>query len=39
LSRNARLADLPADVREKVLHPPAGKNNEGTPETPGGKKE
>ena len=39
LSRNARLADLPADVREKVLHLPAGKNNEGTPETPGGKKE
>jgi len=39
LSRNAGLADLPADVREKVLHPPAGKNNEGTPETPGGKKE
>jgi cbb3-type cytochrome c oxidase subunit III len=38
-SRNARLADLPADVREKVLHPPAGKNNEGTPETPGEKKE
>jgi len=39
LSRNAGLADLPADVREKVLHPPAGKNKEGTPETPGGKKE
>ncbi len=39
LSRNARLADLPADVREKVLHPPAEKNNESTPETPGGKKE
>ncbi len=38
-SRNARLADLPADVREKVLHPPAGKNKEGTLETPGGKKE
>jgi len=38
-SRNARLADLPADVREKVLHPPAGKNNESAPETPGGKKE
>ena len=39
LSRNARLADLPADVREKVLHPPAGKNTESAPETPGGKKE
>jgi len=39
LSRNARLADLPADVREKVLHPPAEKKNESTTETPGGKKE
>ena len=39
LSRNARLADLPADVREKVLHPPAEKNHESAPETPGGKKE
>jgi hypothetical protein len=38
-SRNARLADLPADVREKVLHPPAAKNNDSVPETPGGKKE
>ena len=39
LSRNARVADLPADVREKVLHPPAGKKNESAPETPGGTKE
>jgi hypothetical protein len=31
LSRNAKLADLPPDVRDKVLHPPAEKN----PETPG----
>jgi mono/diheme cytochrome c family protein len=40
LSRNAKMADLPADIREKVLHPraenkeaPAGK------ESPGGAKE
>lgn len=31
LSRNAKMSDLPADVREKVLHPPAEKK-----ETPGG---
>ena len=36
LSRNARVADLPAEVREKVLHPPANKN-ESAPETPGEK--
>jgi hypothetical protein len=40
LSRNAKVADLPPDVREKVLHPPAEKK----PETqgqgvPGGKTE
>src|ERR1700688_7191 len=28
LSRNARVADLPADVREKVLHPPAEKKTQ-----------
>jgi hypothetical protein len=39
LSRNARVADLPADLREKVLHPPAEKKSESTPETPGGTKE
>jgi len=39
LSRNARFADLPADVREKVLHPPAEKKKESAPETPGGTKE
>ena len=31
LSRNARISDLPPDLREKVLHPPAEKK----PETPG----
>lgn len=35
LSRNARAADLPPDVREKVLHPPA----EEKPTEPGGAKE
>jgi hypothetical protein len=38
LSRNAKLSDLPPDVREKVLHPPA----ESKPEAqgaPGGKTE
>jgi len=25
LSRNAKISDLPADIREKVLHPPAQK--------------
>jgi hypothetical protein len=39
LSRNARVADLPADVREKVLHPPAEKKSESTPEKPGETKE
>ena len=39
LSRNARVADLPPDVREKVLHPPAEKKSESTPEKPGGTKE
>jgi cytochrome c5 len=39
LSRNARVADLPAAVREKVLHPPAEKKSESAPETPGGTKE
>ena len=39
LSRNARVADLPADVREKVLHPPAATTKESAPETPGGTKE
>jgi hypothetical protein len=35
LSRNAKVSDLPPDVREKVLHPPAEnkpeKNGEGAP--------
>lgn len=38
LSRNAKLAELPADVREKVLHPPAEKKPE-TRGEPGGKTE
>jgi hypothetical protein len=36
LSRNARISDLPADVREKVLHPPAASKIE---RAPGGTKE
>ena len=38
LSRNAKLADLPPDLRDKVLHPPAEKK-ETSQETPGGAKE
>ena len=37
LSRNARMAELPPDVREKVLHPPAQEKPE--PAEPGGKTE
>lgn len=37
LSRNAKLSDLPPDVREKVLHPPAVKNDASGES--GGKKE
>jgi len=40
LSRNAKMSDLPADVREMVMHPPAEKKE--TPvgdEKPGGAKE
>src|SRR5712664_879536 len=40
LSRNARISDLPPDVREKVLHPPAEKKPETQGESaPGGKTE
>jgi mono/diheme cytochrome c family protein len=41
LSRYAKAADLPADVREKVMHPPAEKHGdkESMRETPGGTKE
>jgi mono/diheme cytochrome c family protein len=44
LSRNAKVAELPADVREKLLHPPAEskeQNSEtnGNAEAPGGAKE
>ena len=39
-SRNAKLSELPPDVREKVLHPqPQVKPGAETPETPGGKPE
>ena len=38
LSRNAKLAELPPDVREKVLHPPAEKKPETHSES-GGKSE
>jgi hypothetical protein len=41
LSRNAKVAELPADLRERVMHPPAEKKTEtgSTPETPGGSQE
>jgi len=41
LSRNAKVADLPAELREKVMHPPAEMKAEtgSAPETPGGTKE
>jgi Cytochrome C oxidase, cbb3-type, subunit III len=40
LSRNAKVSDLPPDVREKVLHPPAEKKPETRGEgAPGGKTE
>jgi len=40
LSRNAKISDLPPDVREKVLHPPAQKKPETHAEGPtGGKTE
>jgi hypothetical protein len=40
LSRNAKLSDLPPDVREKVLHPPAQNKSEKKGESaPGGKTE
>jgi len=40
LSRHAMVADLPADVREKVTHPPAEeKGTAASPEAPGGAKE
>jgi hypothetical protein len=38
LSRNAKVSDLPPDVREKVLHPPAEKKPQ-TDGAPGGKTE
>jgi mono/diheme cytochrome c family protein len=41
LSRNAKITELPAEVRERVMHPPAEKtgNTGSMPETPGGKSE
>jgi mono/diheme cytochrome c family protein len=40
LSRNAKISELPPDVREKVLHPPAEKKPETHGEgAPGGKTE
>jgi len=38
LSRNARLSELPRDMRERVLHPPAAPKNGGSNES-GGKTE
>lgn len=37
LSRNAKVSELPADVRERLLHPPAEKKESGTPEAGGAK--
>ena len=40
LSRNAKISELPPDVREKVLHPPAENKSESHGEgVPGGKPE
>src|ERR1700726_2466578 len=36
LSRNAKVAELPADLREKVMHPPADKPQPAGEERPGG---
>jgi hypothetical protein len=36
LSRNAKVAELPADVREKVMHPPAEKAESAGEEKPTG---
>jgi Cytochrome C oxidase, cbb3-type, subunit III len=36
LSRNAKVAELPADVREKVMHPPAEKAKSAAEEKPRG---
>jgi len=39
LSRNAKVAELPADLRERVMHPPAEKPQSAGEERPGGAKE
>ncbi len=36
LSRNAKVADLPAGLREKVMNPPAEKKGSAATENPGG---
>ena len=36
LSRNAKVAELPADLREKVMHPPAEKAESAGEEKPRG---
>jgi hypothetical protein len=37
LSRNAKVSELPADVRDRLLHPPAAKKDSSTPEAGGAK--
>jgi mono/diheme cytochrome c family protein len=37
LSRNAKVSELPADVRERLLHPPAEKKYSSSPEAGGAK--
>jgi len=37
LSRNAKVSELPADVRERLLHPPAEKKDSGAPQAGGAK--
>lgn len=39
LSRNAKVSELPPDVREKVLHPQAAPPGAGAAKAPGGKTE
>jgi hypothetical protein len=37
LSRNAKVSELPADVLDRLLHPPAEKKDSSTPEAGGAK--
>jgi Cytochrome C oxidase, cbb3-type, subunit III len=39
LSRNAKVANLPADLREKVMHPPTPEKSTAAPEKQGGVQE